>query len=254
MGKILALQLLAHLIGDFILQSSKSTRSKSAKGIRSAHQYLHAFIVFVVAWFFSFSVDFWIVALCIGLSHLLVDLSKSAVKILLRQSARSYETKALIMRYAFVADQLLHCLFIYFFVYLYVAKQGMLPEFISRIPSDILLIVVAFVICLKPSNVFIQTILTSYSLIPSNQDLRKNRELERAGRLIGNIERCLALLFTIIGQYTAIGFIIAAKTVLRYKEGDVMKTEYVLIGTLLSFGIAIVLGIIIKEGLLIKWL
>ena len=49
-----------------------------------------------------------------------------------------------------------------------------------------------------------------------------------------------------IGQYGAIGFIVAAKSLLRFKETDTAKTEYVLAGTLLSFGIATLCGLGVK--------
>ncbi len=67
-----------------------------------------------------------------------------------------------------------------------------------------------------------------------------------AGKLIGNIERILTLTLILFNQYEVVGFIIAAKSILRYKETDTSRTEYVLIGTLLSFGIAILLGIGLK--------
>ena len=64
-----------------------------------------------------------------------------------------------------------------------------------------------------------------------------------AGALIGNLERILTIIFVIIGQYEAIGFIIAAKSILRFKDTDTAKTEYVLAGTFLSFGIALLCGL-----------
>ncbi len=39
-------------------------------------------------------------------------------------------------------------------------------------------------------------------------------------------------------------FVIAAKSILRFKDSDTDRTEYVLVGTLLSFGIAIAVGLI----------
>ena len=42
------------------------------------------------------------------------------------------------------------------------------------------------------------------------------------------------------------GFLIAAKSILRFKDDNTVKTEYVLVGTMLSFGLAIALGIIIN--------
>jgi hypothetical protein len=46
-----------------------------------------------------------------------------------------------------------------------------------------------------------------------------------------------------VNQFAAVGFIIAAKSILRFRDTDIAKTEYLLIGSLLSFGIAILLGI-----------
>ena len=72
-------------------------------------------------------------------------------------------------------------------------------------------------------------------------------ELEKAGRLIGNLERILTLVLVLLSQYQAIGFLIAAKAILRFKDTSTAKTEYVLIGTLLSFGVAILVGVFILK-------
>lgn len=56
----------------------------------------------------------------------------------------------------------------------------------------------------------------------------------------------LTLLFVLIGQFEAIGFIVAAKSLLRFKDTDTAKTEYVLAGTFLSFGIAVACGLAVK--------
>ncbi len=71
-------------------------------------------------------------------------------------------------------------------------------------------------------------------------------DIKDAGALIGNLERLITIIFVIIGQYQAIGFIVAAKSILRFKD-NTAKTEYVLAGTFLSFGIAILLGLIISK-------
>jgi hypothetical protein len=71
--------------------------------------------------------------------------------------------------------------------------------------------------------------------------------LKNAGRYIGILERVFAFAFILMGQWSAIGLLIAAKSVFRF--GDLNKgknrklTEYVLIGTLLSFGLAILGGL-----------
>jgi len=58
----------------------------------------------------------------------------------------------------------------------------------------------------------------------------------------------LAFIFT--GQYEGIGFLVAAKSIFRFggiSETDKRKeSEYILIGSLLSFGLAIFIGILFK--------
>lgn len=62
----------------------------------------------------------------------------------------------------------------------------------------------------------------------------------RAGAMIGRLERILILILMLIGQAQGIGFLVAAKSILRFGEvtgpdRDGHPAEYVIIGTLLSF-------------------
>jgi hypothetical protein len=67
--------------------------------------------------------------------------------------------------------------------------------------------------------------------------------LEGAGRLIGQLERALIFLFIMIDQPTAIGFLITAKSILRFGEIKDFHhrrlTEYIIIGTMMSFAYGI---------------
>ena len=65
--------------------------------------------------------------------------------------------------------------------------------------------------------------------------------LKNGGKLIGQLERTLIFLLVLLGQPAGIGFLVAAKSILRFGEAkdDQQLAEYVLIGTLLSFGLAI---------------
>lgn len=75
-----------------------------------------------------------------------------------------------------------------------------------------------------------------------------NESLKDAGRYIGMLERMLVFVFIITNHWEAVGFLITAKSVFRFgdlKESKHRKlTEYILIGTLISFGIAILTGIL----------
>jgi hypothetical protein len=71
--------------------------------------------------------------------------------------------------------------------------------------------------------------------------------LNRAGMWIGCCERVLVLTFILLGQYTALGFLMTAKSILRFSEKEQRqqkKTEYILVGTLISFASAAAVGAI----------
>jgi hypothetical protein len=70
------------------------------------------------------------------------------------------------------------------------------------------------------------------------------------GRIIGLFERGIIYLLILLGQYAAIGFVLAAKSFTRFKELDQRDfAEYVLIGTLMSSMVAVGVGLIVKTVL-----
>lgn len=75
---------------------------------------------------------------------------------------------------------------------------------------------------------------------PHTQRIR-NAGLRDGGRQIGLLERGLIYLMMLAGQPLGVGFLIAAKSVLRFGTAmrDQRLAEYVIIGTLASFGWAI---------------
>jgi hypothetical protein len=70
--------------------------------------------------------------------------------------------------------------------------------------------------------------------------------LPDGGRMIGLLERGLIFVLVLARQFEAIGFLIAAKSILRFGTvgGDRAVSEYVIIGTLASFGWAIVVSVV----------
>ena len=81
-----------------------------------------------------------------------------------------------------------------------------------------------------------------------NKLIESNESLKDAGKYIGILERILVFVFIITDHWEAVGFLITAKSVFRFgdlKESKNRKlTEYILIGTLISFGIAILIGLL----------
>lgn len=66
-----------------------------------------------------------------------------------------------------------------------------------------------------------------------------DRGFVKGGRMIGLLERALVFGFVLSGHLTAVGFLVAAKSVFRFGEirdpGQRREAEYILIGTLMSF-------------------
>jgi hypothetical protein len=79
------------------------------------------------------------------------------------------------------------------------------------------------------------------TLLP--EELKKSdRERDRMGAAIGVLERVLVVVLTVSGGPAAIGFVVAAKTLARFKKLDKDKdfAERYLLGTLASVTIALV--------------
>ena len=77
--------------------------------------------------------------------------------------------------------------------------------------------------------------------------------LRNGGKYIGWLERSLVLLLLYMNQPTGIGFLVAAKSILRFGDirdaGQRKLTEYIIIGTFLSFGWALLVALVIRNTL-----
>ena len=130
--------------------------------------------------------------------------------------------------------------------------NGVVPNF-SFLHSDVFWIrFLAILFLTFPSSISIKMLIAKWTPtnLPTPTNITSNTaSLQSAGKYIGIIERLLVFLFASINHWEAIGFLIAAKSVFRFgdlKDGSDLKlTEYILIGTLLSFGIAIVTALVV---------
>ncbi|GGF31231.1 DUF3307 domain-containing protein [Echinicola rosea] len=220
------LQLIAHMLADFYFQNDRLAEQKNTHGFRSPFLKWHILIVFVLSWGLSFQLSFVYGALVIALTHYIID----GLKVYLNRSKW-------LGKYAFFIDQVLHLGVIIAVTVAYVLYLGLDPYWEVKWSSTLLMAIFAYITCLKPSNIFIKEVLRAYEIsVPGTNDL------PNAGKLIGVMERVLVLTFILMGEFQAVGFLIAAKSILRFKNDDIIKAEYVLTGTLISFGIAILLG------------
>ena len=62
MISLISLQIFAHLVSDFYLQTQKSCQNKADNAFRSRSLYIHALITFICSWLFSFMIGFLLAA------------------------------------------------------------------------------------------------------------------------------------------------------------------------------------------------
>jgi hypothetical protein len=221
--------ILSHLITDFILQPKSWVDDRNAKHFASLKLYLHILITATLA-FILLGYQYWLVTIIILFTHLLIDGWKSYQK----QTA-TY----------FIADQLLHLLVIlgcWYFTFFnlsdVIATAKQVNETLSFWKTA-----TAIVFLTAPAGILIGQLTKQW-----RDKLPEAGNLANAGKWIGIIERLIIFIFVVYGEYSAIGLLVAAKGIIRFSEKDrqEIKTEYLVIGTLLSIALALVTGLIVK--------
>jgi hypothetical protein len=117
------------------------------------------------------------------------------------------------------------------------------PEYFSELVTfRRTLMILAYLSITRPAAAFIGPLLAAK--IAEIGDV--GTSLIGAGAMIGYLERGLIITFILLKHWDAIGFLLAAKGILRFNdlkpEDHRPITEYVMLGTLLSFSIAICVG------------
>ena len=222
--------LLAHLLGDFLLQPEKWVKEKERKKLSSGYLYLHVLLHGLLIYAFLQS---WVITLIVVISHAVIDVIKLYT-----------QTKTTRRKWFFI-DQLLHLTVIIVIVG-WLEVSNLQP--VSRWISDHLLVLTGIIFLTVPSSVVIKNAISRWDPDPGDDS---PDSLEKAGAYIGVIERLFVFTFVMSGQWNAVGFLIAAKSVFRFgdlKESHDRKlTEYILIGTLMSVGIASILGALVRH-------
>jgi len=224
--------IIAHLLADFLLQRKSWVEERWIKNWKAKTLYYHVLIVGILTYLFSGYYQNWWIPLGVVLTHFVTDLLKS------------YTANEL--KY-FLLDQLVHFIIILAAWYLYLMPEINLMEKVQILFEDekSLAIVAAYIFIIWPSGFFIAKATENW------QKQIKNDGLEDAGRWIGMLERVLILTFVLINQFSGIGFLIAAKSILRFSDIKNVENrkdaEYILLGTMMSFILAIFTGIAVEK-------
>ena len=222
--------ILSHLITDFIMQPLRWIQKRNEKHFAAIQLYMHGTVTALFAWIFI-GWQYWGVALIIWISHILID------------GWKSYRKETL---FYFITDQLFHfivmvsCWLFVFFNWTDVALKW------NEINTNAAFwkITTGLVFLTMPAGIFIGKMTKHW-----RENITDGESLDNAGKWIGIAERLIIVIFVLNNQYSAIGLLVAAKGIIRFNEKDrpEVKTEYLVIGTLLSIVLAVVTGLIIKQ-------
>ena len=212
----------AHLVADFPLQPAWMIRRKRNPAVLI----LHGLIVTGTA---ALALGAWpaeVLLILVG-THLVMD----AIKVYVMKNSLT----------SFTVDQLVHLAVI-------VALAWAFPETFARgawaaLPAGA---AAAYLVglCLLGgaiASLMVGAIVIRKATEPFTHQLNGDISgLENGGTYIGALERALVMLLILVGQPAGVGFLITAKSILRF--GDVRDssqrklTEYIIIGTFMSFG------------------
>jgi hypothetical protein len=221
--------ILSHLLTDFILQPSSWVKDRQSRHFGSPKLYLHGLITAVAAWIFI-GWDYWQVALAIFITHIIIDGWKSY-----RKETVTY----------FLIDQSLHLAVILTCWYFSFQPTSQLQSAWDQINTNnrFWVIMVAGIFVTRPAGILIGHMTRQW-----REKIEDAESLANAGKWIGIAERIIVLMLVLLNAYSAIGLLVAAKGIIRFNEKDrpEIKTEYLVIGTLLSIGIALLTGLMTK--------
>lgn len=223
--------LIAHLIGDFVLQPESWVQHKEKNKIKSSKLYIHIGVhAILLLLILQFDTEYLGGIFLILITHFLFDVAK----IYLQNEKNK--------RWLFLLDQALHLLILTIATYIYKPFSTDLSDFFTE---KNLLLLASILFVTYVSSVIIKIIITQWN--PEvNEDT--DESLAKAGRYIGILERLFVFIFVIANHWEGVGFLLAAKSVFRFGDLSSAKdrklTEYILIGTLLSFALAIFTGML----------
>lgn len=232
--------LISHILADFYFQTDKMVKNKK-NGFWSTgiHSVVHFGITMIIA---GLAIDkgeygrLALVCLCISSFHGLID----SVKIKILQMGQ----KDIYRPAIFIMDQVMHTLVILIcsrvFDLSLNVNNGVLQSVLAfSLTKDMLLIVLAALLCWRPASYFVVEVFATIGKSEKGETNSNNNEI-RIGSWIGVLEREIILFLGLMQQFGAIGFVLAAKSLARYKQLEEKDfAERYLVGTLISTLIAI---------------
>jgi phosphatidylglycerophosphate synthase len=276
MPELLIALVTAHLISDFIVQTDGMVARKREKASRLGAVTLHVLATMIVLAILVLpakgTAENWtvygLIVLITGVTHFITDLAKEGLqsRAIGRVSGSASKSgsedvrDARVRAKAFIYDQLAHLAVI---IGLTLAFGSYTPDpvfgflgveatYFTQTDYQITLIAISTII----TGVFvgghlIGLLTDTLSDRAGGAVARDDEGLTGGGKIIGWLERAIVIGLVFAGEIGAIGFVIAAKSILRFGDvgprsdqasADRHKVEYIIIGTFMSFGWALLVA------------
>jgi hypothetical protein len=237
------------MLGDFVFQTRAMARNKHSSPLMLFRHAIvltlcQAAVALPIFWSWP---GLWLV-LGVGLSHLGVDGLRGIV-----------ETKWPRALAWFVLDQAAHIVVLVgaWLVWTRLADLSTVPQSWIEPLGKAAVVVTAYAFNMNAGAALVGGILRRYELderLLGDEDGRRTADREVAGRdklamgrMIGILERMILLTLVLVEQWGAVGFVLAAKSIARFRElDDRAFSEYYLIGTLASVLVAVGSGLAVQ--------
>lgn len=240
------LLLTAHLLGDFVFQNSELVERKKVDSLALIkHSAIYAafmFIALIMTQELKLAI---VMGVIIGISHYAIDGQKNKIT-----KNELGIKKDLIV---FLIDQAIHIILLIivaeYILDLYPAPNTLIGQIIDKYSYPFVMessvIILLYVLCAHPIGVIIKKVFLMWNARSKQQLLIE--EALGAGFVIGILERLVILTLGLLGEFGAVGLVLAAKGLARFEQlKDKDFAEKYLIGTLLSVLIALGCVLIIK--------
>lgn len=158
--------ILAHLLGDFLLQTKSLVEAKEKRKLAAWQLYYHVALHVVITGLLLWDENEWTILIAVFGSHLIIDASKL------------YFQKDSNRRGWFVFDQALHLIALYLIYVFHDPNAGLLPAFMSE--ENFWLCLTAVFFLTRPASLIIKIIISHW-----NPQKAEDDSLEEAGNIIG---------------------------------------------------------------------
>ncbi|NLM37415.1 MAG: DUF3307 domain-containing protein [Firmicutes bacterium] len=251
---VFLLLLCAHLIGDFLLQNDQLVTAKNAGRIWAhlKHGLCIAGLTWLAVHWYGLKPAFWYAAL-VGLAHLMLDSAKSWL-----EKGKAPGSKL----FLFLLDQGLHILVLLAFspllpaatpdpkvIAFYQRFRLATPVLAPAAPASLAVLSLEkmlWVAVTYLAAVFGGAVLTNRILAWLTGDAQEEKT-RRLSSAIGIMERLILITLVAVDAISAVGFVLAAKSLARYQELNKRDfAEYYLVGTLTSFSLSLFAGLWLK--------